>query len=259
MAARFLYTTFIVLLNLSIAQSQQNIAELPGYSYLIYGCSSSGNSVQATGFFVEKKDHTYLVTASHVVNGWLFASFDAKGSYPDTLFVKIALKNSRLDTALAINISDLKHIKADPYSHDIYFIPVNIPSKCRVNRLDSIILNYKPISHTPQSILTYGFAVDDQSLSLRKFEGRTSKKAIAHLPDWNSYSCSPLVYDIAYSGDDLGPGDSGSPVYFITEGAGRKRDSVTIQFGGLLFGGNPARHRAGVIRPELVKILYDEL
>jgi hypothetical protein len=259
MVARFLCIIFIVLLNLSAAYSQQNIAKLPEYSYLIYGCSSSGNAVQATGFFVKKRNQTYLVTASHVVNGWFFASFDVKGSYPDTLFVKIALKNSHRDTVLAIDISDLKHIKADPYSHDIYFIPVNIPASCQVYRLESLILNYRPISHAPQIILTYGFAVDDISLLLRKFEALSSKKAIAHLSDWNAYSCSPLVYEITYSGNDLGPGDSGSPVYFITEGASCKRESVTVQFGGLLFGGDPAKHRAGVIRPELVKVLYDEL
>ncbi|MDO3628229.1 hypothetical protein [Mucilaginibacter sp. BT774] len=260
--AKSFYTSLVFLLNLTMVCGQQRLTDtskLAKYSYLIYGCSSSGNSVQATGFFVKKKNHTFLVTASHVVNGWLFESFDAKGSYPDTLFIKIGLKNSHLDTALAIDISDLKHIKADPYSHDIYFIPVNIPASCQVYRLDSLILNYKPISHIPHTILTYGFAVDDQSLSLRQFEGQASKKAIVHLPDWNAYSCSPLVYEITYSGDDLGAGDSGSPAYFITEGVGSNRESVTIQFGGLLFGGNPAKNRASVIRPELVKALYDKL
>ena len=260
--SKFLYIVFIILGNISTAQGQRGIvdtAKLPKYSYLIYGYSPLGSSVQATGFFVNKRNRTYLVTASHVVNGWFFASFDEKGSYPDTLFVKVGLKNNQRDTTLAIDISTLKHIKADPYSHDIYFIPVSIPANCKTYRLDSLILNYVPISHVPQTILTYGFIIGDQDLSSRQFKGPASKKAMAHLPDWNAYACSPLTYEIAYSGDDLGPGDSGAPVYFISKNSGRKHDSTTLKFGGLLFGGNRLKHRASVIRPELVKALYDEL
>lgn len=261
MPARFLYIALIVLLNLSIAYGQERLVDtskLPKYSYLIYGYSSSGNSVQATGFFVKKMNRTYLVTACHVINGWFFASYDKKGSYPDTLFVKISLKGILRDTAIAIDISKLKYTTADPYSHDIYFIPVEIPSNCAINSLESLILNFRPISKIPQTIFTYGF-VDEQNLSSRQFEGLDPRKGMAHLPDWNAYACSPLVYEIAYYGDDLGAGDSGAPVYFVTGNSGRDNSLTGLQFGGLLFGGNRTKHRASVIRPELVKVLYDEL
>ena len=262
MSGRFSYIIFIALCNLSVAHGQGNIintSKLPKYSYLIYGYSSSGNSVQATGFFVKKRNSTYLVTASHVINGWLFASFNKKGSYPDTLFVKVGLKNIHRDTSLAIDISNLKYTKADPYSYDIYFLPIDIPSNCVINSLESLILNFIPISRIPETVFTYGFLVDDQSLSSRQFKDLIPKKAIAHLRDWNDYSCSPLVYEISYSGDDFAPGDSGAPIYFIGKKAGNKRRSNKLQFGGLLFGGNRTKHRAGVIRAELVKTLYDEL
>lgn len=262
MSGRFLYIALIILLNLSIAYGQGNMidtSQLPKYSYLIYGRSSSGNSVQATGFFVNKNNCTYLVTACHVINGWFFASFDRKGSYPDTLFVKIGLRNSQRDTALAIDISKLKYTKADPYSHDIYFMPIDIPSGCVINSLESLLLNFSPIDKIPQRIFTYGFIIDDQNLSSRQFKALTPKKAMARLPDWNAYACSPLIYKIAYSGDDLGAGNSGAPVYFITGNSGGNHRSVFVQFGGLLFGGNRTKHRAMVIRPELVRELYDEL
>ncbi|HEY9000726.1 MAG TPA: hypothetical protein VIM89_05205 [Mucilaginibacter sp.] len=263
MSGRFVYIAFITLLNFSIAYGQETMvdtSQLPKYSYLIYGYAQSGNSVQATGFFVKKKGHTYLVTASHVVNGWFFASFDKKGSYPDILFVIVGLKNTRRDTSLAIDISSLKYTKADPYSHDIYFIPIDVPSNCVTNSLESLILSFTPISKTPETILVYGFVADDQTISLQQFKGLKPTKAIARLPDWNDYSCSPLVYEISYTSDDLGPGDSGAPIYFITQNNfGNKPNSDKLQFGGLLFGGDSKRHRAGVIRAELVKVLYNEL
>ena len=108
-------------------------------------------------------------------------------------------------------------------------------------------------------IFAYGFIADDQNLSSRQFKELAPKAGKARLPDWNAYACSPLVYEIAYSGNDLGAGYSGAPVYFITSSFGRNRSSVRLHFGGLLFGGNTAKHRAMVVRPELVKVLYDEL
>lgn len=258
----FLYLIFIAFCNVSIARGQGSLTDtskLPKYSYLIYGYSSSGNSVQATGFFVKKLNRTYLVTACHVVNGWFFASFDKKGSYPDTLFVKVGLKGTQRDTALAIDISKLKYTKADPYSHDIYFIPLEIPPNCVINSLESCIRKFSPISKTPEIIFVYGFVIDDQILSTRQINELIPKKAIVRLPDWNSYACSPLVYEVAYYGDDLGAGDSGAPVYFINENSGSNHSFTGLQFGGLLFGGNRAKHRALVIRPELVKVLYEEL
>ena len=262
MPGKFLYIALFILLNLSMAYGQRSVidtSKLPKYSYLIYGYSSSGNSVQATGFFVKKRNSTYLVTACHVINGWFFASFNEKGSYPDSLFVKIGLKNIDRDTSLAIDISNLKYTKADPYSQDIFFIPIKIPSGCVVNSLESLIVNFTPITKIPETIFSYGFLVDDQSLSSRRFGKANPTKAMARLPKWNDYSCSPLVYEVTYSGDVLGPGYSGAPIYFVEKDLGSKRHSVKIQFGGLLFGGNRTKHRASVIRPELVKALYDEL
>jgi len=64
---------------------------------------------------------------------------------------------------------------------------------------------------------------------------------------------------ITYTGDDLGPGFSGAPLYFTVKNFDNKQHSIKLQFGGLLFGGNRTKHRASVIRPELVKALYDEL
>jgi hypothetical protein len=262
MSRKFLYVALIAFCHLSIARGQSSLTDtskLPKCSYLIYGYSSSGNGVQATGFFVKKLNRTYLVTACHVINGWLFASYDKKGSYPDTLFVKIGLKSSRRDTALAVDISKIKYTKADPYSHDIYFIPIQIPSNCVINSLESLILNFRPISKIPQTIFTYGFVIDDKNLSSRQFGEVIPRKGMARLPDWNAYACSPLVYEIAYYGDDLGAGNSGAPVYFINGNSGSNHNLTGLQFGGLLFGGNPVKHRASVIRPELVKVLYDEL
>jgi hypothetical protein len=108
-------------------------------------------------------------------------------------------------------------------------------------------------------IFVYGFVIDDRNLSSGQFQRLASKKAMVRLPDWNAYACSPLAYEVAYYGGDLGAGDSGAPVYFITGNSGGNRGLTGLQFGGLLFGGNPVKHRALVIRPELVKVLYDEL
>ncbi|MBS1520904.1 MAG: hypothetical protein JST50_07915 [Bacteroidetes bacterium] len=261
MSDRFKYVGLIILFNLSIAYGHGagiDTSKLPKYSYLIYGYSSSGSCVQATGFFVSKRNRTYLVTACHVINGWLFESFDKKESYPDTLFVKTELKNTQRDTSLAIDISKLKYIKADPNSDDIYFIPINIPPGCEIYRLDSLILNFTPITAIPKEVLAYGFIVGDDELSSKQFFKMPSlpNRATVYIPDWDAYSCSPLVYELGYSGADLGPGNSGAPVYFIT---GNSDDAAHLQFGGLLFGGNQTKHRALVIRPELVKVLYDEL
>ena len=58
--SKSLYIVFIILGNISTAQGQRGIvdtAKLPKYSYLIYGYSPLGSSVQATGFFVNKRKY----------------------------------------------------------------------------------------------------------------------------------------------------------------------------------------------------------
>ena len=257
---RLLCAALIVLINGAALHGQNNqtdTSQLPKYSYLIYGHASSGNSVQATGFFVGKNERVYLVTACHVINGWLFESFK-KTSYPDTLFVKVALKEGLRDTALAIDISKIKYSHADPELPDIYFLSVNIPSNCKIYRLDSLISNYRPITRIPKAMFAFGFVINDDELRSRQIFRSGYKKAVAFIPDWDEYACSPFIYEVGYYNNDLGPGDSGAPVYFL---AGNTTGGVhsELVFGGLIFGGNRLKHRASVIRAEVVIALFNEL
>ncbi|MBS1533353.1 MAG: hypothetical protein JSU01_23845 [Bacteroidetes bacterium] len=203
-------------------------------------------------------NHVYLVTACHVVNGWLFKSYKKKGAYPDTLFVRVGLKSREHDTVLAIDISMLKQQRANPDRPDIYFIPVNVPSNCEIYKLDSLVLNYVPITKIPPAVLVYGFVGDDKELNRDQFSGSVLKKSEAFVPEWDTYACSLLVYEIGYTNDELGPGDSGAPVYFVTGGLNDSHHA-SIRFGGLIFGGNSAKHRAVVIRPEIVKAMLNDL
>ena len=88
-------------------------SSLDKYSYLIYGKTSSGGMVQATGFLVKVKKQLYLVTACHVVNGWYYESYEKDGSYPDTLYLRAHTKTNDSLIFIPIDIKKIKNDKSD--------------------------------------------------------------------------------------------------------------------------------------------------
>jgi hypothetical protein len=230
-------------------------SSLDKYTYLIYGKTRSACVVQATGFLVKKNNQVYLVTACHVINGWRFESFEKEDSYPDTLFLRVNLKNTDSSTFVPIDISKIKNIKSKADWPDVYFYKLNLSSQFKIYTLDDLIHQKEEATRVPTEVLIYGFQIGDVDFERSKFLRLKPQKAIAHFPDKDAYACSPIVYDVGYAGNTLGPGNSGSPVYFIYESHANVRKQIKLRFGGLLFAGNAPAHSASVIRPEVIKNL----
>ena len=104
-------------------------------------------------------------------------------------------------------------------------------------------------------MIIYGFQIGDVDYERSKFLHLKPQKAVTHFPDRDAYACSPIVYEVGYSGNTLGPGNSGSPVFFIYENHANGRKQIKVGFGGLLFAGNASAHSASVVRPEVIKNL----
>jgi len=230
-------------------------SSLDKYAYLIYGKTRSGCVVQASGFLVKTDRSLYLVTACHVINGWRFESFEKEDSYPDTLFLRVNLKNTDSCTFIPIDISKIKNVKSDPDWPDVYFYKISLDPKFRICALDANSLYNEAFSDIPSEVAIYGFHVGDVDFERSEFLQLKPQKATTHFPDKDTYACSPIVYEIGYSDNSLGPGNSGSPVFFIWRTRVNGRTSTKVRFGGLLFAGNPLKHSASVIRPEVIKYL----
>jgi len=233
-----------------IAQSKPaDTSQLAGYSYLIMGRTRSGCTVQATGFLVRSKNKIYVVTACHVINGWYYESFEKDDSYPDTLYLRVYNKLSGKAAFIPMDIRMLKRQKSDPDSPDVYFYPIVIPDSYQINALETLINKTGQTTPLPNEILVYGFCLNEDSDSI-DFEKLKVSKAHPWLHDKDDYTCDPFVYHVGYTGNELGPGDSGSPVYFIYKD---QAANLSLQFGGLLIGGAPTQHLASIIRPEIIR------
>ena len=243
-----LYLIFSAALNVDGQNKLPDTAKLRGYSYLIYGKTRAGCTVQATGILVTSKAQLYLVTACHVINGWFYESYDKDDAYPDTLYLRVYKKKDNSVAFIPIDITKLKHTKPAPDWPDIYFYPLNIPAIYRTNTLGPLILKTKSTIRRPEEILVYGYQLTVDSDNVN-FSTMSVSKVIANWTGQASYSSNPYTYSIGYSGNALGPGDSGSPVYLIYR---EKTGGTTIQFGGLLVGGVSSLHKATVLKPEII-------
>jgi len=226
-------------------------ARLGDYSYLITGRTHSGCTVQATGFLIRVSAQIYLVTACHVINGWYYESFEKKDSYPDTLFLRVYTRKGHQPVFLPMDIRKLKKQKVGPDSPDVFFYPINLPNGNQANTLEGLIDSDAQGKMPPDEILVYGFCLNEDSDTINIKDLKVSK-AYSWLHDKDDYTCDPFVYHLNYAGNDLGPGNSGSPVYFVYKAGPGK---VHLQFGGLVFGGAPALHQAVVLRPEIIRNL----
>jgi hypothetical protein len=218
-------------------------SNLQKYSYLIYGRTRSGCTVQATGVLVRSKNHLYLVTACHVINGWYFESYEKDDAYPDTLYLRVFKKKNDSVAFIPLDIRKLKHTKPAPHWPD--------SAAYQTNTLGALIAAHKSNILPPEEILVYGYHITEDSDNV-DFTTTAVHRATASWTDQEPYSNDPYTYYIGYSGITLGPGDSGSPVYFIYK---EKTGQIKLQFGGLIFGGAPSLHKAMVVRPEIIRNL----
>jgi|GEM_PF-2811501 len=218
---------------------------LGNFSYLLYGKTHSGCTVQATAALIRSNGRLYMVTACHVINGWYYESYDKEDSYPDTLLLRVFSRKGNHVNFIPIDIHKLKHIKPPPGWPDIYFYPLNISSAYRVNTLESISGKGKTMSRTPEDILVYGYqiTVDSDNVDFKKLP--VTKATVK----WCGQSWAPYTYTVSYPGNALGPGNSGSPVFFSYK---MPSGMVRPQFGGILIGGASASHTATILRPELI-------
>lgn len=225
------------------------------YTYLLYGKTRSGRVVQASGFLVKKNNQVYLVTACHVINGWHFESFEKEDSYPDTLFLRVNIKNTDSSLFIPIDISKIKNIKSQPDWPDVYFYRLTLNPILELYTIDALIVKNEPAASSPEHVLVYGFQPGELDFERSGFLKLKPQKTVTHFPDKDAYACSPMAYEVSYSGNTLGPGNSGSPVFFLSETLANGKKTLKVLFGGLLFAGNPSLHRASVIRPEVIKNL----
>lgn len=242
---------FCLILAATAANGQNKFVdttELRNYSYLIYGKTRAGCTVQATGVLVISKGQLYLVTACHVINGWFYESYDKDDAYPDTLYLRIYKKKENSVDFIPLDITKLKHTKPAPDWPDIYFYPLNIPAIYRTNTLETLITKYKSAVRQPEEVLVYGYQLTIDSDNVN-FATMNVSKVIASWTGQASYFSNLYTYSIGYSDNALGPGDSGSPVYLIYR---EKAGGTMIQFGGLIVGGVSSLHKATVLKPEII-------
>lgn len=187
---------------------------LEHYSYLIFGRTKANCTVQATGFLVKARNKTFLVTACHVINGWYYESFEKYGSYPDTLFLRLRHKKNGKPVFLPLDIRRVKNEKPDAEWPDVYFFPVNIPDSCETEELTDVITTPTIGQAIPNAIRVYGYRITDDTDTIA-FDKLLVSKGSGILINNDDYTCDPFSYKFHYSGNDLGPGDSGAPVYFF--------------------------------------------
>jgi len=222
---------------------------LDNYSYLIYGRTKTHCTVQATGFLVKAKKRTFLVTASHVINGWYYESFEKDGSYPDTLFLRLYSKKNGRPVFLPLDIQKLKNVKTDDDWPDVYFYPLNIPDSCFAYDLTTAIMNTNANEALPKMIRVYGFRItaDIDTIAIDKLP---VLKGSGILISKDDYACDPYTYKFHYNGSELGPGDSGAPAYFLYE---QPDGHCRIVFGGMVIGGAPGLQQALTLKPEIIQ------
>lgn len=222
---------------------------LGNYSYLIYGRTKANCTVQATGFLVKANKRTFLVTASHVINGWYYQSFEKDGSYPDTLFLRLYSKINGKPLFLPLDIQKLKNAKTDDDSPDVYFYPVNIPDSCVTYDLTAAVMTINPKEILPKEIRVYGYRITADADTIA-FDKLQVLKGAGMLINKDDYTCDPYTYKFHYAGKDLGPGDSGAPVYFLYREPGSQ---PRIIFGGIVIGGARGLQQVLAIKPEIIQ------
>lgn len=222
---------------------------LGDYSYLIYGRTKTHGTVQATGLLVKANKSFYLVTACHVINGWYYESFEKDGSYPDTLFLRLYSKINGRPVFLPLDIRKIKNVKTGDDWPDVYFYPLSIPDSCRAYDLTTAVMTINTNEALPKTVRIYGYRImaDTDTISFDKLQVVKGNGIIINKDD---YACDPYTYKFHYNENELGPGDSGAPVYFVyTEPNGQSR----IVFGGLVVGGAAGLHQALAIKPEIIR------
>src|SRR6267378_187749 len=92
-----LLSTILFFKALSQPASRSAITDsLKKYSYFLFGLKKNSNSaVQGTAFFIRQNGKLYLLTASHLLEGFSSLGNTKDINYPDTIFVRVNYLNAR--------------------------------------------------------------------------------------------------------------------------------------------------------------------
>ncbi|KFC57825.1 trypsin-like peptidase domain-containing protein [Flavobacterium gilvum] len=223
------------------------------FSYFLF--SVKDNQVhQGTGFFIEKDNQTYLVTASHNFFQDKFATQKTAD------FFYIRLHNNVTNKLEFLQINNNPISKSEKSKNlDINFYKVDI-----AKQYDLKIVKIKP-NCLPTKIICYGFGVVDgnednpdlylESLKPTEFKGNLKFEYNKPLRYFETNELDFDNYVVSYESGTLTKGTSGSPVFTNYSENG----VIKSEFAGLIHLRNEQTKLATILRPEIIAELIDEL